>query len=114
MPTSGQTPDPQINQTLLGVIATAVSIIVALVAVLYKNLTGTDKDQQDQLDDGADEFFDLKLSLANAKQDIDSIRTWVKAVEKELDDLEDKRLKDHEAFIIMKDQHFRNHGEKVE
>ena len=95
-------------------LASAVGIILGLVGLLYKKLTQTDTDQQGQLDAGADEFTVQKIDVARVHKDLDSIRAWMIAIEKELDEFELKRLKDHESFLVLRDHHFRNHGERVE
>lgn len=104
---------PQVLSTLLKAYAGTVSVLLVLVSVLYHNLKETDKDQQGQLDDGADEFKDQAIDITKLKKDIESIREWVKVLEDELDIFELKRLKDHEEFLVMKDQHKRNHGEDI-
>ena len=106
-------PDPTTTSHLVTALGVMGTIILSLIGVLYHNDKETKKRLQDQLDAGVEEFTDHLVELEKLKKDIDSIRIWVKAIEKELDDFEIKRLKDHEQFLVMKDQHKRNHGEDI-
>ena len=105
---------PMMIQTLTKLVASVTAIVIALVATLYTILRQTDKNQQDQLDAGQDEFTNHQLELERIKKDIQSVREWVTELEADLDLSELKRLKDHESFLLLKDHHKRNHGEPIE
>ena len=89
------------------------TIVVSLVGTLYWLLRSTDTKQQDQLDEGADQFTVNAVEIERLKKDLESVRAWMVALEKELDEFELKRLKDHEEFLLLKDHHKRNHHESI-
>jgi hypothetical protein len=87
--------------------------ILSLVGLLYHQLISADKDQQEQLDAGADQFTLNKLEIAKIQKDLESIREWVVEIETDLDTFQIKALHDHEAVLLIKDHHRRNHGEEI-
>jgi hypothetical protein len=152
-------PDQQITASdivpiLWAAFGTAVSTILGLVGVLYHKLGQTDKQQQDQLDEGEDKFEQHEIAFNQLKNDIAfseaRLRSTIETVDCKLEPLKSRMLNDingvgtklktevgaverrlydlellisktecqvqhhHETLLIIKNQHFRNHGEKVE
>ena len=105
-----------LNPMVIGALTKLISfiggIVLSLVGVLYWLLRETDKKQQEQLDSGQDEFVTHSLELERMKKDIESMRKWIQILEAELTAFELKQVKDHEAFILICDQHRRNHKDK--
>lgn len=101
-------------KTLLTALGGVLVITLSLVGVLYHKLTETDKDQQKQLDEGDDEFTSNKLDVQKLQFEIAVLMLWKAEMIRELNEFEMKRMKDHEAVLLIKDHHLRNHGEKIE
>jgi hypothetical protein len=96
---------------LLTALGASVSIILALVAVIYHSVTKRADDQQGQLNDGADTFTANAVTLAGLKAELQSVREWLIAAERIIKDLELKQMKDHDTLIELSTEHRNNnHG----
>lgn len=102
-------PTPESNSLnishLLTALGISVSIIFALIGVIYHSWTKKVEDQQGQLDDGADAFTATAVSIAQLKSELQSVRDWLIAAERIIKELELKQLKDHDQLTTLQAEH---------
>jgi hypothetical protein len=96
---------------LLSALGFSVTIILALVAVIWKANNKTLELQSDRLNDGDEAFTATKVELANLKKDVASIRDWLVVAEGKIKALETETAKHHDTLGAVKIYHENHHQE---
>lgn len=132
-------PDLQLLNNVISLLYKALGaslgILIVLIGVIYHQLKESDKEMQKQLDDGNDDFEDIRLTLNSLKHEIVAERVYhdkdlfekvqvakfkIKSLEEKIAELDvdiaslESSYKDHDkALTLIKDHHKRNHGEGI-
>lgn len=100
------TPPPETPVLLLSALGGSITIIIALVGVIYHNLRSDSEATQNQLDEGAETFGKLNIAVAEIKKDIATLTA-------NQHDQALKQMQDHESLTAIKIHHKTNHGEEI-
>jgi hypothetical protein len=111
---------PQMIEDLKAVIATIVGILISLVGVIYLQLRSTDTHLQGQAEEDREKITNNAIAIEKLTKDVESIRNWVKSLEKDIDTGQIKQLQDHESIRaieqvvnVIKVLHKHQHNEDV-
>jgi hypothetical protein len=98
---------------LLSALGFSVTIILGLLAVIWRANNKTLEDQSDRLNDGDVAFTATGLELANLKKDVASIRDWLVVAEGKIKVLEKEQAKQHDTLGAVKIYHKEHHQEEL-